>query len=45
MLIQLPLQNGVEAPYLLMEALGKEKVLGGYCKIVSRIKGKGIPDF
>jgi len=31
----------VEAPYLLMEALGKEKVLGGYCKIVSRIIAPG----
>jgi len=34
---QLTLQNGVEAPYILMDALGKDKVLGGYCKIMSRI--------
>lgn len=31
----LPLQNGIEVPDLLCEALGREHVLGGLCKIIS----------
>jgi len=37
----LPLQNGVEAFQQLAEALGKEHVLGGLCKIVSYVDQPG----
>ncbi len=37
----LPLQNGVEAPRQLAEALGEERVVGGLCKIISERVGPG----
>jgi len=37
----LPLQNGVDAPSQLAAELGKERVIGGLCKIVSFIVGPG----
>jgi len=36
-----PLQNGVEAPAQLAAVLGHERVLGGFCRIVSYITGPG----
>jgi 2-dehydropantoate 2-reductase len=39
--IVVPLENGVEAPSLLSEALGEEHVLGGLCRIASRITSPG----
>jgi 2-dehydropantoate 2-reductase len=36
-----PLQNGVEAADELAEVLGRERVIGGLCKIVSAIVGPG----
>lgn len=36
-----PLENGVEAPDQLAEALGREHVLGGLCKIISAIVAPG----
>lgn len=36
-----PLENGVEAPSQLSEALGSEHVLGGLCAIISFISGPG----
>lgn len=36
-----PLQNGVEAPQQLIEVLGPERVLGGFCRIISYIEGPG----
>lgn len=38
----LPLQNGVETPYQLAEALGKEAVLVGLCQISVQISAPGI---
>jgi 2-dehydropantoate 2-reductase len=40
--IVVPLENGVEAPTQLSETLGKEHVLGGLCRINSRIAAPGI---
>jgi 2-dehydropantoate 2-reductase len=37
----LPLQNGIEAPYLLAEALGEQHVLGGLCRILAFLGGPG----
>ncbi len=37
----LPLQNGVEAPRQLAEALGRKRVVGGLCKIISEKVGPG----
>ncbi len=37
-----PLENGVEAPAQLSEILGKEHVLGGVCRIGSRIASPGV---
>ncbi len=37
----LPLQNGVEAPAQLAAALGEQHVLGGMCKIISRLLAPG----
>jgi 2-dehydropantoate 2-reductase len=37
----LPLQNGVEAADQLAAVLGRERVIGGLCKIVSAIVGPG----
>ncbi len=37
----LPLENGVEAPSQLAEILGREHVLGGLCRISSRIASPG----
>lgn len=39
-----PLQNGIEAPGQLASVLGSEHVLGGLCKISSRIAGPGHID-
>ena len=36
-----PLENGVEAPLQLAEILGKKHVLGGLCRIASRIASPG----
>jgi 2-dehydropantoate 2-reductase len=36
-----PLQNGVEAPGQLAEVLGRERVLGGLCRVLSSIKEPG----
>ena len=36
-----PLQNGVEAPAQLGAVLGQDRVLGGFCRIVSYIEGPG----
>lgn len=36
-----PIQNGVEAPAILSEVLGAEKVLGGLCRIISMKHGPG----
>jgi 2-dehydropantoate 2-reductase len=37
-----PLENGVEAPSVLAETLGKEHVLGGLCRISSCIASPGV---
>jgi 2-dehydropantoate 2-reductase len=37
-----PLENGVEAPDQLAEALGREHVLGGTCRISATIGGPGV---
>eukprot|EP00898_Chlorokybus_atmophyticus_P002922 jgi/Chlat1/3630/Chrsp237S03623 len=37
----LPTQNGVEAPEVLAEVFGKERVFGGYFKIFARIQEPG----
>ena len=37
----LPLENGVEAPSQLAQILGKEQILSGLCRIVSRIASPG----
>lgn len=37
----LPLQNGVEAPTQLAEALGVGHILGGLCRIISFVAGPG----
>ena len=37
----IPLQNGVEAPVILGEVLGTDRVLGGLCKIFSTALGPG----
>ena len=37
----IPLQNGVEAPTILIEAFGKKKVVGGLCKVLSHKVGPG----
>lgn len=36
-----PLQNGVEAPDELVAVLGREHVLGGFCRIIALIAGPG----
>ncbi len=36
-----PLQNGVEAPEILARVLGKERVVGGLCGLLSHIAGPG----
>jgi 2-dehydropantoate 2-reductase len=36
-----PLQNGVEAPDELAAVLGREHVLGGFCRIIALIAGPG----
>ncbi|MHA1983666.1 MAG: ketopantoate reductase family protein [Candidatus Hodarchaeales archaeon] len=37
----LPLQNGVEAPRILIEAFSKTNVIGGLCKVLSHKVGPG----
>jgi 2-dehydropantoate 2-reductase len=37
----LPLQNGIEAPNQLAEVLGSDNVLGGLCRIISRLEKPG----
>lgn len=39
--IVVPLQNGVDAPRQLAEALGDEHALGGVCRIIAYIAGPG----
>ncbi len=41
LLLQLPLQNGVEAADILARALDKKHVVGGFCKIISYIVTHG----
>jgi 2-dehydropantoate 2-reductase len=36
-----PIQNGIEAPDILSEVLGADKVLGGLCRIISMTHGPG----
>lgn len=36
-----PLLNGVEAPLQLADVLGAERVLGGFCRVLSRISAPG----
>jgi len=36
-----PLLNGVESPDVLAEVIGKERVLGGLCRILARVAGPG----
>ena len=36
-----PLENGIEAPDTLAAALGRERVLGGLCRIISYIEAPG----
>ncbi len=36
-----PLQNGIEAPDTLAAALGRERVLGGLCRIIAYVEGPG----
>lgn len=38
----IPLENGVEAPAQLAEILGKQHILGGLCRIASRIASPGV---
>jgi 2-dehydropantoate 2-reductase len=40
--VVVPLLNGVEAPYVLAEALGHAVVAGGTCRIVSRVAAPGV---
>jgi 2-dehydropantoate 2-reductase len=40
--IVVPLQNGISAPDELSDALGKERVLGGLCRISAFIGGPGL---
>lgn len=37
-----PLQNGVDAPRELSEVLGKQHVLGGFCRILSSVAEPGL---
>jgi 2-dehydropantoate 2-reductase len=37
-----PLQNGVEAPAVLARVHGRERVLGGLCRIVAYVAGPGL---
>jgi len=39
--VVLPLQNGIEAPDLLADALGAEHVLGGLCRIIGYLVAPG----
>ncbi len=36
-----PLENGIEAPDTLAAALGRERVLGGLCRIIAWVEGPG----
>ena len=38
----LPLQNGVEAPEILARVVGRERVLGGLCKIFAQVGEPGL---
>jgi 2-dehydropantoate 2-reductase len=38
----IPMENGVEAPSLLADVLGRDHVLGGMCQIASRIAAPGV---
>ncbi len=38
----IPLENGVEAPAQLVEILGMDHVLGGLCRLASRIASPGV---
>jgi len=39
--VVIPIQNGVEAPTILSDVLGADKVLGGLCRIISMTHGPG----
>lgn len=39
--IIIPLLNGVEAPYQLADELGRERVLGGFCRVLSYVTEPG----
>jgi 2-dehydropantoate 2-reductase len=39
--VVVPIQNGIEAPEILSEVLGADKVLGGLCRIISMTHGPG----
>jgi 2-dehydropantoate 2-reductase len=39
--VVIPLQNGVEAPVQLAEIVGRERVLGGLCRVLASIKAPG----
>ncbi|MFL6583182.1 MAG: 2-dehydropantoate 2-reductase [Chthoniobacterales bacterium] len=39
--VVIPLQNGVEAPAQLIHVLGRERVVGGFCKIIAFVTGPG----
>ena len=36
-----PLQNGIEAPEQLMAEIGRERVLGGLCRVLAYVEGPG----
>ena len=40
--VVIPLQNGLEAPAMLAEALGEEAVVAGLCKIFASLAGPGL---
>ena len=39
--VVVPIQNGIEAPDILSEVLGTDKVLGGLCRLISMTHGPG----
>ena len=39
--VVVPLQNGVEAPAQLAEVIGRERVLGGLCRVLASIQAPG----
>lgn len=39
--VVVPLLNGVEAPMILANAIGEKHVLGGFCRVLSRVEAPG----